>query len=272
MFYYHTEWIYTMRILTRQSLLAKRYAKFTYYFPPDNRHLMQARLIFGTNELYADENSKMTSMLTAARTKRPLVETRILYYSYRMNDSLVRTIQTFWKHRGDFWGTEKQYMLRFISGLWRRSDEWSVLQNWISAPHKLKSSTSTSIFAAEVYTTISCWTLQAGMRRVCVERCDVNQPAIFNVGLWNFSVDTANLAQSRRQRTRILDWVTTNPSWWPKKVQGQEAITSTQDLCEWWMATSGGSHRMILSNVEEGKKLAAIHPTSLWRYRWSKME
>ena len=80
-----------------------------------------------------------------------------------------------------------------------------------------------------------------------------------------FFIDTANLDQIREAYALgILDGVTTNPSLMAKEgVQGEEAIAQHyKTICE---IVDGDISAEVLSTdfntiVEEGKKLAAIHP------------
>ena len=80
-----------------------------------------------------------------------------------------------------------------------------------------------------------------------------------------FFIDTANLAQIKEaHELGILDGVTTNPSLMAKEgIKGQEAITNHyKTICE--MVDGDISAEVISTDfngiVEEGKKLAAIHP------------
>jgi len=80
-----------------------------------------------------------------------------------------------------------------------------------------------------------------------------------------FFVDTANLAQIKEaNELGILDGVTTNPSLMAKEgIKGQEAIMNHyKTICE--MVDGDISAEVISTDfngiVEEGKKLAAIHP------------
>ncbi len=80
-----------------------------------------------------------------------------------------------------------------------------------------------------------------------------------------FFIDTANLAQIREaHELGILDGVTTNPSLMAKEgVKGQEAIFNHyKTICE--MVDGDISAEVISTDfqgmIEEGKKLAAIHP------------
>lgn len=99
-------------------------------------------------------------------------------------------------------------------------------------------------------------------------RC--NQPAIFIspphtfTGM-KFFIDTANLAQIKEaHELGILDGVTTNPSLMAKEgIKGQEAIFKHyKTICE--MVNGDISAEVIATTtneiIEEGKKLAAIHP------------
>jgi transaldolase len=80
-----------------------------------------------------------------------------------------------------------------------------------------------------------------------------------------FFIDTANLAQIKEaNELGILDGVTTNPSLMAKEgIKGQEAINNHyKTICE---MVDGDISAEVLSTdfktiVEEGKKLAAIHP------------
>src|SRR5215218_9532190 len=80
-----------------------------------------------------------------------------------------------------------------------------------------------------------------------------------------FFIDTANLAQIKEaNELGILDGVTTNPSLMAKEgIQGEEAIAEHyRQICE---TVNGDISAEVLSTdfktiVEEGKKLAAIHP------------
>jgi len=80
-----------------------------------------------------------------------------------------------------------------------------------------------------------------------------------------FFIDTANLAQIKEaNELGILDGVTTNPSLMAKEgIKGQEAIYSHyKTICE--MVNGDISAEVVSTEfsaiVEEGKKLAAIHP------------
>ena len=81
-----------------------------------------------------------------------------------------------------------------------------------------------------------------------------------------FFIDTANLAQIKEAHDLgILDGVTTNPSLMAKEgIKGQEAIINHyKTICE--MVDGGDISAEVISTdfsgiVEEGKKLAAIHP------------
>jgi transaldolase len=81
-----------------------------------------------------------------------------------------------------------------------------------------------------------------------------------------FFIDTANLAQIKEAHDLgILDGVTTNPSLMAKEgIKGQEAITNHyKTICE--MVDGGDISAEVISTdfasiIEEGKKLAAIHP------------
>ena len=80
-----------------------------------------------------------------------------------------------------------------------------------------------------------------------------------------FFIDTANLAQIKEANDLgVLDGVTTNPSLMAKEgIKGEEAITKHyKSICE---MVNGDISAEVLSTdfkgiVEEGKKLAAIHP------------
>src|SRR5207247_2767342 len=80
-----------------------------------------------------------------------------------------------------------------------------------------------------------------------------------------FFIDTANLNHIREANDLgILDGVTTNPSLMAKEgIKGEEAITNHyKTICE---IVHGDISAEVLSTdfdtiVEEGKKLAAIHP------------
>lgn len=80
-----------------------------------------------------------------------------------------------------------------------------------------------------------------------------------------FFIDTANLAQIKEaHELGILDGVTTNPSLMAKEgIRGQDAINNHyKTICE--MVDGDISAEVISTSfteiVEEGKKLAAIHP------------
>jgi len=80
-----------------------------------------------------------------------------------------------------------------------------------------------------------------------------------------FFIDTANLAQIKEaNELGILDGVTTNPSLMAKEgIKGQEAVMAHyKAICE--MVDGDISAEVISTDfdgiVEEGKKLAAIHP------------
>ncbi|HKZ66495.1 MAG TPA: fructose-6-phosphate aldolase, partial [Chitinophagaceae bacterium] len=81
-----------------------------------------------------------------------------------------------------------------------------------------------------------------------------------------FFIDTANLAQIKEAHDLgILDGVTTNPSLMAKEgIRGQEAIFNHyKTICE--MVDGGDISAEVIATdfdtiVEEGKKLAAIHP------------
>ena len=82
-----------------------------------------------------------------------------------------------------------------------------------------------------------------------------------------FFIDTANLAQIKEaHELRILDGVTTNPSLMDKEgIKGVEAIANHyKEICE--LVDGGDVSAEVLSTdlktiIEEGKKLAAIHPS-----------
>ena len=80
-----------------------------------------------------------------------------------------------------------------------------------------------------------------------------------------FFIDTANLAQIQEaHELGILDGVTTNPSLMAKEgIKGEDAVTEHyKAICE--MVDGDVSAEVIATDfdgiVEEGKKLAAIHP------------
>jgi transaldolase len=81
-----------------------------------------------------------------------------------------------------------------------------------------------------------------------------------------FFIDTANLAQIKEAHDLgILDGVTTNPSLMAKEgIKGEEAINHHyKTICE--MVEGGDVSAEVLTTelstiIEEGKKLAAIHP------------
>ena len=80
-----------------------------------------------------------------------------------------------------------------------------------------------------------------------------------------FFIDTANLAQIKEaNELGILDGVTTNPSLMAKEgIKGSEAVTNHyKTICE--MVNGDISAEVISTEyqqiIEEGKKLAAIHP------------
>lgn len=81
-----------------------------------------------------------------------------------------------------------------------------------------------------------------------------------------FFIDTANLAQIKEaHELGILDGVTTNPSLMAKEgIKGSQAVTKHYlDICE--LVSGGDVSAEVVSTdfkeiVEEGKKLAAIHP------------
>src|SRR6201991_290243 len=80
-----------------------------------------------------------------------------------------------------------------------------------------------------------------------------------------FFIDTANLAQIKEAHDLgILDGVTTNPSLMAKEgIKGEEAINNHyKTICE---LVDGDVSAEVLTTelstiIEEGKKLAAIHP------------
>lgn len=82
-----------------------------------------------------------------------------------------------------------------------------------------------------------------------------------------FFIDTANLSQIKEAHDLgILDGVTTNPSLMAKEgIKGEEAITAHyKEICE--IVEGGDVSAEVVSTdfktiVEEGKKLAAIHPS-----------
>ena len=87
----------------------------------------------------------------------------------------------------------------------------------------------------------------------------------FKYTTMKFFIDTANLAQIKEaNELGILDGVTTNPSLMAKEgIKGQEAIMNHyKTICE--MVDGDISAEVISTDfdgiVEEGKKLAAIHP------------
>ncbi|HEY1200778.1 MAG TPA: transaldolase family protein, partial [Niastella sp.] len=80
-----------------------------------------------------------------------------------------------------------------------------------------------------------------------------------------FFIDTANLAQIQEAHDLgILDGVTTNPSLMAKEgIKGEEAILKHYEtICE--MVKGDVSAEVIATDfdgiIEEGKKLAALHP------------
>jgi len=81
-----------------------------------------------------------------------------------------------------------------------------------------------------------------------------------------FFIDTANLSQIKEAHDLgILDGVTTNPSLMAKEgIKGEEAITAHyKEICE--IVEGGDVSAEVVSTdfktiIEEGKKLAAIHP------------
>src|SRR5205085_4880248 len=88
---------------------------------------------------------------------------------------------------------------------------------------------------------------------------------IFKFWTMKFFIDTANLAQIKEaNELGILDGVTTNPSLMAKEgIKGQEAIFKHyKTICE--MVNGDISAQVVSTDfkeiVEEGKKLAAIHP------------
>jgi transaldolase len=100
-----------------------------------------------------------------------------------------------------------------------------------------------------------------------VERCDViSLPLfIFKPSSMKFFIDTANLEQIKEaNELGILDGVTTNPSLMAKEgIKGQEAVMQHyKTICE--MVDGDISAEVIGTElngiIEEGKKLAAIHP------------
>jgi transaldolase len=121
-----------------------------------------------------------------------------------------------------------------------------------------------------------------------VERCDVSSLPFFppnplkgdykssgisfhtkpagGFSFMKFFIDTANLAQIKEAHDLgILDGVTTNPSLMAKEgIKGQEAIINHyKTICE--LVDAGDISAEVISTdfaeiVEEGKKLAAIHP------------
>jgi transaldolase len=82
-----------------------------------------------------------------------------------------------------------------------------------------------------------------------------------------FFIDTANLAQIKEaHELGILDGVTTNPSLMAKEgIKGEDAIAAHyKAICE--LVDGGDVSAEVLSTdlktiIEEGKKLAAIHPS-----------
>jgi transaldolase len=105
-----------------------------------------------------------------------------------------------------------------------------------------------------------------------VERCDVISLPFFYFKnsatgdlYMKFFIDTANLAQIKEaNELGILDGVTTNPSLMAKEgVRGHDAIVNHyRTICE---MVDGDISAEVVSTVfkdivEEGKKLAAIHP------------
>lgn len=81
-----------------------------------------------------------------------------------------------------------------------------------------------------------------------------------------FFIDTANIAQIKEAHDLgILDGVTTNPSLMAKEgIRGEEAVAKHYlDICE--LVDGGDVSAEVISTdlegmIEEGKKLAAIHP------------
>lgn len=101
-----------------------------------------------------------------------------------------------------------------------------------------------------------------------VERCDVISLPLFLSSLLNymkFFIDTANLEQIREaNELGILDGVTTNPSLMAKEgIKGEAAILNHyKTICE---LVDGDISAEVISTeylaiIEEGKRLAAIHP------------
>jgi transaldolase len=102
-----------------------------------------------------------------------------------------------------------------------------------------------------------------------VERCDVNHLPFFiyikQAYYMKFFIDTANLAQIKEANDLgVLDGVTTNPSLMAKEgIKGEEAIAKHYEaICD---IVDGDVSAEVLGTdfagiVEEGKKLAAIHP------------
>jgi transaldolase len=91
-----------------------------------------------------------------------------------------------------------------------------------------------------------------------------------------FFIDTANLAQIKEaNELGILDGVTTNPSLMAKEgVKGYDAIVNHyKTICE---MVDGDISAEVVSTVfkdivEEGKKLAAIHPNIVVKVPMIKM-
>jgi transaldolase len=102
-----------------------------------------------------------------------------------------------------------------------------------------------------------------------VERCDVNHLPFFiyikQAYYMKFFIDTANLAQIKEANDLgVLDGVTTNPSLMAKEgIKGEEAVAKHYEaICD---IVDGDVSAEVLGTdfagiVEEGKKLAAIHP------------
>jgi transaldolase len=102
-----------------------------------------------------------------------------------------------------------------------------------------------------------------------VERCDVNHLPFFiyikQAYYMKFFIDTANLAQIKEANDLgVLDGVTTNPSLMAQEgIKGEEAIAKHYEaICD---IVDGDVSAEVLGTdfagiVEEGKKLAAIHP------------
>ena len=88
---------------------------------------------------------------------------------------------------------------------------------------------------------------------------------LWGLGFMKFFIDTANLAQiAEANDLGILDGVTTNPSLMAKEgIKGQDAVMQHyKTICE--MVDGDISAEVISTDfngiIEEGKKLAAIHP------------